>query len=68
MSIRPVECLDDVGPVRVGMLQNVSTTMDATMLKLELTKLPKALTNAPMSHKVVPSAASRAKPDVISTT
>ena len=68
MSIRPVECLDDAGPVKVDMLQNVSTTMDATVLKLELTKLPKALTNAPTSHKVVPSAASRAKLDIISTT
>ena len=68
MSIRPVECLDDVGPVKVDMLQNVSTTMDATMLQLELTKLPKALINAPTSHKVVLSAASRAKLDIILTT
>ena len=38
MSTRPVECLDDVGPVKVDILQNVSTTMGATVLKLEPTK------------------------------
>ena len=38
----PVERLDDVGPVKVDMLQNVSTTTDATVIKMELTKLPKS--------------------------
>ena len=42
MLIRPVECLDDVGPVKVDMLQNVSTTTDAAVIKMELTKLPKS--------------------------
>jgi hypothetical protein len=48
-SISPVKCLDDVGPVKVDKLQNVSTATDAMLLMLKLTKVPKALTKAPTS-------------------
>ena len=34
VSVMPVKCLDDVGPVKVDMLQNVSTTTNAMLLKV----------------------------------
>lgn len=64
---RPVKCLDDSSPIQRDMLYElVSCGLIRTSQKL--TKLLKALTNAPTSHSVPPSAASRARLVIISTT
>lgn len=71
VSVWPVEGFDDVSPVDGGILQegySVGKSERAIFCYQPLTKRLRARTKDDTSHMVVPSAASRLRVDIISTT